>query len=84
MSSGSGSTACAISSAASSVIDEVLGVGLIGIMMCEPGVPGSIIHGSPCPSSAFSRWLTVETPICSGVALGCDHTHRFWMRSRLS
>ena len=53
--SGNGSVAWVTSSAASSVIDEVFGVGLIGIMMWDPGVPGSIIHGRPLPSSAASR-----------------------------
>ena len=44
--------------------------------MCAPGVPGSIIHGSPLPSSAASRWLPVDTPTDSGVALGSDITQR--------
>ena len=65
------------------MIFEVFGAGLIGIMMCEPGVPGSIIQGRPSPLIAASRWLTAETPTDSGVLLGVDHTHSFWMRSRL-
>ena len=39
-------------------------------------MPGSIIHGSPLPSSAASRWLVVETPTASGAALGSDITQR--------
>ena len=30
------------------------------------------------------RLLAIETPAVSGVALGSDITHSFWMRSRLS
>ena len=48
---------------------------LIGIMMCAPGVPGSINHGTPWPFSASSRWLPSDTPIVSGVAPGTDSTH---------
>src|SRR5262249_13199425 len=56
------------------------GPGLIGIMMCAPGVPGSISHGLPLPFSAASRWLSVETPTESGVAFGTDITHSSLMR----
>ena len=52
--------------------------------MCAPGVPGSIIHGSPFALEAASRWLAADTPTDSGVLLGSDITHSFWMRSRLS
>ena len=56
---------------------------LIGIMMCAPGVPGSISHGVPRSSSASSRALAVVTPMVSGVAPGTDSTQSNWMRSRL-
>jgi len=56
------------------------GPGLIGIMMCAPGVPGSISHGQPFPFSAASRWLSVDTPTESGVAFGTDITHNGLMR----
>src|SRR5581483_10936687 len=56
------------------------GPGLIGIMMCAPGVPGSIIQGLPLPFSAASRWLAVEMPSCSGVAFGTEITHSSLMR----
>src|SRR5579864_4087126 len=48
---------------------------LIGIITCAPGVPASISQGRPCPLSAASRWLTADTPMDSGVALGTDITH---------
>src|SRR5665213_4191839 len=48
---------------------------LIGIITCAPAVPASISQGSPCPFNAPSRWLTVDTPIDSGVANGTDITH---------
>ncbi len=52
-----------------------------GIMMCAPGVPGSISHGMPCPLSPSSRWLASDTPIDSAVAPGTDSTQSNWMRS---
>jgi hypothetical protein len=63
---------------------ELFTAGLMGIITCAPGVPGSIIQGSPFPSSAASRWLAVETPTDSGVRFGSDITQSRWIRSRLS
>ena len=56
---------------------------LIGIMMCAPGVPASISHGTPWPLIATSRWLPSDTPTDSGVAPGTERIHSNWMRSFL-